>query len=80
MKSQIKRFEDIYLEWYNTAYKGEVKEQSRTRMNSDYLRFVDGTEFAKKKKYITENLMDFATFSKANIDAPKQRLGRENFH
>ena len=116
LKSQVKRFEDVYYEWYETSYKGEVKTETHTRMGTDYTRFLKDTTFAKKpitdievcdveefvhnaiikfklkmqgyknlksllngvlkyakkKKYITENPMEFAEFSTANIVAPSK--------
>ena len=116
LKTQVKTFEDIYTEWYENTYKGEVKIESYTRMGTDYRRFMKDTDFskmaitnidvccieafvhnaiikfklkkqgyknlksllngvlkyAKKKKYITENPMEYATFSSANIIAPKK--------
>lgn len=116
LKSQVKTFKDVYDEWYNNSYQKEVKEQTHSRMGTDYTRFLENDDFikkpiediescdveelvhkliidfklrnqgyknlksllngvfkyAKRKKYITENPMDFAEFSTANIVPPKK--------
>ena len=48
LDKQVRTFENIYHEWYDTAYKTRVKETAYARMGTDFTRFVENTDFAKK--------------------------------
>ena len=48
LDKQARTFENIYHEWYNTAYKTKVKATAYARMGTDFTRFVESTDFAKK--------------------------------
>ena len=48
LDKQARTFENIYHEWYDTAYKTKVKATAYARMGTDFIRFVETTDFAKK--------------------------------